>query len=68
MNWFALLGALLVAYCLFVLYVVLKKPEKIWGIKKIQGFVKTLGNTGTHILFIAFALAAGGVGVWLLVR
>ncbi len=68
MNLLALLGALMVAYCLFVFYIIAKKPQKIWGMKKIQQFIKVLGSTGTHILFILFALAVGGVGVWLMVR
>lgn len=68
MNWLALLGAVMVAYCLFVFYILIKKPGKIWGMGKIQGFIRVLGNTGTHILFAVFGLAMGGVGVWLLVR
>lgn len=68
MNWLALLGIVMVAYSIFVFYVVLRKPEKVWDISKIQGFVKALGVRGTEVVFILFGLILGGLGVWFLIK
>lgn len=68
MNWLALLGVLLVAYAVFVFYVSFKKPEKIWEMGKVKGFRKMLGENGTTVLFVIFGLAAGGLGLWLLIK
>ena len=68
MNWLALLGVLLVAYAVFVFYVSVKKPEKVWEMGKVRGFRKALGDAGTVILFIVFGLAMGGLGIWLILK
>jgi len=47
-----------------VVYIAIKKPEKIWKMGKIQGFVKTLGEKGTVIFFIVWAAIAFGLGIW----
>ena len=67
MKWFALLGILLAAYGVFAIFVALKKPEKIWGMAKVQAFVKKLGAKGTAIWFSVFGLVLIGLGVWLIV-
>lgn len=53
-----LLAIILVVYGLFVLVVAIFKPKAIWSMAKIQGFVKLLGETGTVVFFIIWALAA----------
>lgn len=68
MNWLALLGVLAAGYGVFAIYIALKRPAKIWGIGKIQGFVKKLGERGTSIWFTVFGLAMIVLGVWLLMR
>lgn len=68
MNWLALLGVVLAAYAVFVFYVSFAKPEKIWEMGKVKGFRKALGEGGTVALFLVFALAVGGLGVWLMVK
>ena len=66
MGW-SLLGLLLIVYAVVVAYIAFKKPEKIWDMAKIKFFRKVLGELGTVIFFVIFALAALGFGVWLLV-
>ena len=68
MNWFALLGVLAAAYGLFAIYVALKRPEKIWGMGKVQGFVNKIGEKGTTIWFSVFGLALFGLGIWLIAK
>jgi hypothetical protein len=45
-------------YAAFVILVAVAKPGPIWGLGKIQAFVKLLGETGTVIFFIVWAIAA----------
>jgi hypothetical protein len=66
MNGLGLLGLLLIIYAVVVLYIAIKKPAKVWGMAKIKLFRKLLGELGTVIFFIVFALVAAGFGVWLL--
>ena len=61
------LGIILIVYSLFVFYITFAKPPKIWGMKKIQGFVSALTETGTVIFFTIWGLAALVVGIVLLV-
>lgn len=69
MNGLALLGVFLVLYGVFCVFLgITKKPQGVWGMGKIQAFVKVLGVTGAVIFFIAWGVAALGVGIWLLVR
>lgn len=68
MNGIALLGLVLVLYGGAVIALTLKKPEKIWEMGKIKLFRKVLGEKGTDIFFMLFALVAMGVGLWLLVK
>lgn len=66
MDGWALLGLLLIAYAAFVVYLNIKKPEKIWDMAKIRMFRKLLGEQGTVIFFYIFAAIALGFGIWLL--
>ena len=66
LGW-SLLGLLLIVYAIVVVYIALKKPEKIWDMAKIKMFRKVLGELGTVIFFIVFALVALGFGIWLMV-
>lgn len=64
-----ILGIVMVVYGIFVAFLAItKKPEAIWNMGKVQGFVKILGETGTKIFFIIFALVVAGFGVWFIVR
>jgi hypothetical protein len=61
------LGIVLIVYALFVFYITFAKPPTIWGMKKIQGFVGALTETGTVIFFTVWGLAALVIGIVLLV-
>ena len=61
------LGIILIVYSLFVFYITFAKPPKIWGMKKIQGFVSALTETGTVIFFTIWGLVALVIGILLLV-
>lgn len=62
------LGIILIVYAIFVLVIAFMKPAPIWNLKKIQGFVSALTETGTVIFFVIWGLAALALGVWLLVK
>lgn len=67
MLWQLILGLFLLVYGIFVFYIALtKKPDKIWNMGKIQGFVKILGEKGTVIFFIVWGVIALAVGIYLL--
>lgn len=66
MNGMALLGLIMIVYAIAVLFMVVKKPENIWQMKKIQLFIKVLGAKGTDIFFVIFALIILMAGVYLL--
>lgn len=68
MNGLALLGLILIVYAALVVYIAVKKPDKIWNMKKIEAFKKVLGENGTVYFFYFWALAALAVGIWLLVK
>ncbi len=68
MDGLALLGLILIAYGVAVIFLTLRKPEQIWNMAKIRMFRKVLGEKGTDIFFYVFAAASLGVGIWLLVR
>ncbi|QOR35028.1 hypothetical protein IMX26_16440 [Clostridium sp. 'deep sea'] len=63
-----LLGLLCVIYGLFVYFLTITKPPKLWGIGKIQAFVKVLGNTGTNIFFYIWGTGFIALGVWLFIK
>lgn len=68
MNGLALLGIFLLFYAVAVVAIAVKKPEKIWDMKKIRVFRKVLGEQGTVIFFYIWALLALGLGIWLLIK
>ena len=65
MNWYPLLGLLALAYAGLVFWMVIKKPEKLWSIGKIQTMVKLMGEKGTDIFLYVFGTAFAGLGIWL---
>ncbi|MCM1988273.1 hypothetical protein [Oceanirhabdus seepicola] len=68
MNVWALLGILALLYAVMVFVIAAKKPEKIWNMKKIEGFKKVLGEKGTVIFFYIWGAAFVVLGVWLLMK
>lgn len=54
MNTLALIGIILAIYGLAVIGLAIKRPEPIWKMKKIQVFIKILGEKGTLIFFYIF--------------
>jgi hypothetical protein len=67
MNWLALLGIILIIYAAVVVWIAVKKPEKLWDMAKIRAFRKVLGDKGTVIFFYIFAAISLGFGIWLLI-
>jgi len=65
MNWYPLLGLLALAYTGLTIWLTVKKPPKLWGIAKIQAFVKVLGERGTEIFFYVWAALFAALGIWL---
>ena len=61
------LGIILIFYGIAVVWITYAKPPKIWQMKKIQGFVGALTETGTVIFFYVWAVVAIVIGVVLLV-
>ena len=59
-------GIILLVYAAFVILITVIKPAPIWRMGKIQAFVKLLGEKGTVIFFLVFALIAAGIGIALL--
>lgn len=68
MNGLALLGILAILYSVAVVFLAIKKPKKIWSMKKIQAFEKGLGEKGTVIFFYVWAAIVAALGIWLLVK
>lgn len=65
MNYMPLLGIIAILYAVFVIVVAVKKPEKIWNMKKIEMFKKVLGEKGTVIFFWIWAVVFTALGIWL---
>ncbi|MBK5252729.1 MAG: hypothetical protein JJE29_08885 [Peptostreptococcaceae bacterium] len=68
MGGLKLLGIFLLVYAAIVVVLAVMKPKSIWNMKKIQFFIKYLGEQGTVIFFYAWALLAAVIGLWLLIR
>lgn len=66
MNWYPILALLAFAYTGLVFWLVIKKPEKLWGISKIKVFVNVLGEKGAEIFFYAWGIGFAALGIWLL--
>ena len=60
------IGYFLVLWGLGTFYVAVIRPEKIWKLGKIQGFVQLLGDRTTSILFTVLGLVALIAGIWLI--
>lgn len=61
-------GILAILYAAMVVVLAVLKPEPIWKMKKIQFFIKYLGDRGTEIFFYVWAFMFLALGVWLLTR
>jgi len=48
--------------------IAVKKPEKVWNMKKIEGFKKVLGEKGTVIFFCIWGSAFAVLGIWLMMK
>lgn len=59
-------GIIAIVYAAAVVVITVLKPEMIWKMKKIQLFIKFLGDKGTEIFFYVWALIFLVLGVWLL--
>lgn len=57
-----------ILYAAIVVALAVLKPKAIWEMKKIQFFIKYLGDRGTEIFFYVWALAFLVLGVWLLTK
>lgn len=68
MNGLALLGILLMIYAIAIVFIAIKKPEKIWNMAKIRMFIKVLGEQGTVIFFYIFAAICFAGGLWLVIK
>jgi uncharacterized membrane protein len=53
-----LLAIFLFVYGALVIVIAIFRPGSIWQMAKIQGFVKLMGETGTRVFFIIWAIAA----------
>ena len=65
MNVYPLIGIVLIAYALLVLYIAFARPVKIWDMSKIKLFRKYLTDKGTIAFFLIWALGFIGLGVWM---
>lgn len=68
MKGIALLGILLILYSAAVIGLTIKKPKNIWDMPKIRFFRRILGEKGTDVFFVLFALVVGGIGIWLMIK
>jgi hypothetical protein len=58
----------LILYGVFTLYIAYAKPNAIWNIGKIQGFVQLLSEKGTVIFFSIVGIGTIVGGVLILMR
>lgn len=68
MNGYALLGLLAIIYAVVVAILAMKKPPKVWRMKKIKGFERILGVKGTVIFFYIWSILFLILGIWLLTK
>ncbi len=59
-------GILAILYAAVIVVITVVKPQKIWSMKKIQLFIKVLGDKGTEIFLYICALLFLVLGAWLL--
>ncbi|MEE4195617.1 MAG: hypothetical protein V2J07_10510 [Anaerolineae bacterium] len=65
MNIYPLLALLCFVYVGLVVWIAVKKPEKLWNMGKVKAFRKVLGDRGTEIFFYVIAAIFVGLGIWL---
>ncbi len=65
---FMILGIIAIIYASFVIFITIKRPEKIWSMKKIQFFEKKFGANNTILMFYAWALFFYFLGFWLMAQ
>ena len=67
MPFLTYLATFLILWGAATLFIAVRKPDVVWKIGKIQGFVQLLGDQGAAILFgvIGAAALVGGI-VWLI--
>lgn len=65
---YSLLGIIAILYALMVFVIAIKKPEKIWNMKKIETFKKVLGEKGTVIFFLIWGTGFTALGIWLMTK
>lgn len=63
-----LAGIISILYASFVVFITLKKPDKIWAMQKIQFFEKRFGPNNTIMLFYVWALLFFFLGFWLMAQ
>ncbi|MFZ7121593.1 MAG: hypothetical protein ACOWWH_11675 [Eubacteriaceae bacterium] len=63
-----LLGILAILYAGMVVVIALKKPVKIWNMKKIEMFKNMLGEKGTVVFFYIWGVVFLVLGIWLLMK
>lgn len=61
-------GILAIVYAALVVVIAVMKPKAIWSMKKIELFIKFLGEKGTEIFFYIWAFLFLALGVWLLAQ
>jgi len=59
-------GIIAIIYASMVVYVTIKRPEKIWTMERVQFFEKRFGPNNTIILFYIWAFAFYFLGFWLM--
>ncbi len=64
MNINGLLGILAILYVALVVWMVVKKPPKLWDMAKIKFFREKMGEKGAIIFFLVFAAIILGLGIW----
>ncbi len=63
MDILTIVAILLILYGLACLYVGLAKPQAIWKLDKLEGFVQLLSEKGTVIMLVGLGIATlvGGI-------
>jgi hypothetical protein len=64
MDIYLLLAIIAWVYAIAVVVIAIVKPPAVWNMAKIEGFKKLLGENGTVIFFIVWAIFVAGLGYW----
>ena len=68
MDTLTIIAYALILYGVFTLYIAYFKPNAIWNLGKIQGFVQLLSEKGTGIFFSIVGIGTIVGGIFLLMR